>query len=113
LTRVVAIVIAVAVTAAPLRRAGRAHDVATAARAAARGDHFLRDAVPSAGFARQPEDTTDDFFLPNEKDTSDLLWEVAAWVIGAAIVAYFIIKVFLEDEPDDTDNGSQPKPDPF
>jgi hypothetical protein len=63
--------------------------------------YFLRDAVPSSGFAVEPEDTTDDYFLPEEKDTKTLAWEIAAWVVGAAIVGFFIIKVFIEeDEPE-------------
>jgi hypothetical protein len=67
--------------------------------------YFLRDAVPSAGFAAEPEDTTDEFSLPEEKDTKKLVWEIAAWVVGAAIVGFFIIKVFIEeDEPEPTDD---------
>ena len=79
------------------------------------GNHFLRDAVPTAGFAAQPEDSTeeDEEFLPEEKDTKKLVWEIAAWVIGAALVAFFIIKVFIEEEPDESDNGGGTKPDPF
>ena len=73
--------------------------------------YFLRDAVPSAGFAAEPEDTTDDYFLPEEKDTKKLVWEIAAWVVGAAIVAFFIIKVFIEeDEPEPTDDGNGKDP---
>jgi hypothetical protein len=75
--------------------------------------YFLRDAVPSAGFAVEPEDTTDDAFLPEEKSTKQLVWEITAWVVGAAIVAYFIIKVFIEedtDEDDDDDGGTKPPP---
>ena len=75
--------------------------------------YFLRDAVPSAGFAVEPEDTTEDDFLPEEKDTKKLVWEIAAWVVGAAIVAFFIIKVFIEeDEPDNSgdDDGKDEPP---
>jgi hypothetical protein len=73
--------------------------------------HFLRDAVPSAGFAAEPEDTTDDYFLPEEKDTKKLVWEIAAWVVGAAIVGFFIIKVFIEeDAPEPTDDGNGKNP---
>ncbi len=75
--------------------------------------YFLRDAVPSAGFASAPEDTTDPF-LPEEKDTSKLVWEIAAWVVGAALVALFIIKVFIEEDPDEPPDtgGGKPIPDP-
>lgn len=73
--------------------------------------YFLRDAVPSAGFAVEPEDTTDDYFLPEEKDTKKLVWEIAAWVVGAAIVGFFIIKVFIEeDEPEPVDDGNGKNP---
>jgi hypothetical protein len=75
-------------------------------------EHFLRDAVPSAGFAAEPEDTTDDAFLPEEKDTKKLVWEIAAWVVGAALVAFFIIKVFIQEEPDEPDDGGGTKPPP-
>lgn len=75
--------------------------------------HFLRDAVPSAGFAAAPEDTTDDEFLPEEEDTKKLIWDIAAWVVGAALVAFFIIKVFIEEEPDEPAGGGSTKPDPF
>lgn len=75
-------------------------------------DHFLRDGVPSAGFAVQPEDTTEDIFLPEEKDTKKLIWEIAAWVVGAALVAFFIIKVFIEKEQDQPTDGSNGKPHP-
>jgi hypothetical protein len=75
--------------------------------------YFLRDAVPSAGFASEPEDTTDDAFLPEEKSTKQLVWEIAAWVVGAALVAFFIIKVFIEEDTDeDDDDGGTTKPPP-
>lgn len=94
---------------APLPRASNDPPVTVAANA-----HFLRDAVPAAGFAHAPEDTTeDDPFLSEEKDTSQLVWEIAAWVVGAALVAFFIIKVFIEEDPDETDEGGSTKPDPF
>ncbi len=90
----------------------RAADDAPAA--ASTRSHFLRDAVPAAGFTYQPEDTTEeDPFLPEEKDTSQLVWEIAAWVVGMALVAFFIIKVFIEEEPDETDEEGGTKPDPF
>jgi len=113
-------VLAIAIVTAPLPRA-RARG-ATPARAgkspipASTSTHFLRDAVPTAGFASQPEDTTDedeDEFLPEEKDTSKLVWEIAAWVVGAALVAFFIIKVFIEEDTEEEEDGGGTKPDPF
>lgn len=115
--KVVAVTVSIALVCAPLpatRAATKANDGrSTAATATAPvrasqpsvlippSNYFLRDAVPSSGFAVEPEDTTDDYFLPEEKDTKKLAWEIAAWVIGAAIVGYFIIKVFIEeDEPE-------------
>ncbi len=79
----------------------------------ASNSYFLRDAVPASGFTSEPEDSTDEAFLPEEEDTSKLVWSIAAWVVGAAIVAFFIIKVFIEEEPDEPDDGGNPKPDPF
>jgi hypothetical protein len=126
----VAITVSVAIVAAPLPRAmAGARNATGVYTKSARPDssapapprtipvtnteYFLRDAVPTAGFAVEPEDTTDDAFLPEEKDTSTLVWEIAAWVVGAALIAFFIIEVFIKDdteEPEDDDGG---KPDPF
>lgn len=108
-------VLTVAIVAAPWPRA-RAHTVrrTTAPITATVSSHFLRDAVPSAGFAAAPEDTTDeDEFLPEEESTSKLVWDIAAWVVGAALVAFFIIKVFIEEDEDEGDDGGGTKPDPF
>ena len=108
-------VLAVAIVAAPWPRA-RAHtEPRTAAPLSATvPSHFLRDAVPSAGFAAAPEDTTDeDEFLPDEENTSKLVWDIAAWVVGAALVAFFIIKVFIEEDEEEGDDGGGTKPDPF
>jgi hypothetical protein len=105
-----ALVLAVCVTmvVAPLPRASN-DPVPVAA-----NTHFLRDGVPAAGFAYAPEDTTEeDPFLPEEKDTSQLVWEIAAWVVGAALVAFFIIKVFIEEDPDEPEEEGGTKPDPF
>ncbi len=123
-------VVCTAVVAAPWPRASRAHaPVASAVSAApsapsdssrardqlapSSNPHFLRDAVAGAGFAAAPEDTTDDEFLPEEHDTKKLIWDITAWVIGAALVAFFIIKVFIEKDPDESDGGGSTKPDPF
>ena len=119
--KVVAVTVSIAVVCAPLpvdcaaTKARDGSDRATDAKQtpAARpsvltppSNYFLRDAVPSSGFAIEPEDTTDDFFLPEEKDTKKLVWEIAAWVVGAVIVGFFIIKVFIEeDEPAPPDDG--------
>jgi hypothetical protein len=92
-------VLSMALVTAPLPRAhasGTAHGKRPPV--ASTTTHFLRDAVPTAGFAAAPEDTTDeDEFLPEEEDTSKLVWDIAAWVVGAALVAFFIIKVFKPD----------------
>ena len=109
------VVLSIALVTAPLPRA-RASSTANSKRppVAATATHFLRDAVPTAGFAAAPEDTTDeDEFLPEEEDTSKLVWDIAAWVVGAAIVAFFIIKVFIEEDQDEEDDGGGTKPDPF
>ncbi len=127
--RVLAIVLCVTTVAAPWPRAARAASPAAAPAHAAPLDsgapatrdtvpiptqpHFLRDAVPSAGFASAPEDTTDEGFLPEEHNTRKLVWDIAAWVVGAALVAFFIIKVFIEKDPDQPSGGGGTKPDPF
>lgn len=75
------------------------------------GDHFLRDAIPASSYAAEPPDTTDDdFILPEEKSKKQLAKEIAVWVIVAAFVAFFIVKVFIEEdnEPaEEDDNGKQ------
>jgi len=80
-------------------------------------EYFLRDAIPAVSFASEPPDTTDeedDFFLPEQKDTSKLVREIAAWLIAASMVAFFIIKVFIEEDPEesDGDGGGKDYPDP-
>jgi hypothetical protein len=78
-------------------------------------DHFLRDAVASAGFAAQPPDTVDDdFFLPEETDKKKLYRDIAVFVIAAAFVAFFIIKVFIEkdEEPAEDDGNGKDIPPP-
>ena len=108
-------VLSVAIVAAPLPRVRASTARERTSPVVAPSSHFLRDAVPVAGFAAAPEDTTDeDEFLPEEEDTSKLVWEIAAWVVGAALVAFFIIKVFIEEDTDeDDDGGGSTKPDPF
>jgi hypothetical protein len=120
--KVVAVTVCIALVCAPLpvsraatdERSRRASDATSAQPPVLTppSSTFLRDAVPASGFAVEPEDTTDDYFLPEEKDTGQLVWEIAAWVVGAAIVAYFIIKVFIEeDEPEPTeDDGGKDVP---
>jgi hypothetical protein len=69
-------------------------------------EHFLRDSIPAANAAIDPPDTTDEgFTLPEEKSKKQLAKEIAVWVITAAFVAYFIVKVFIEK-----DNSSSPPP---
>jgi hypothetical protein len=111
----IVVVLSIAIVTAPWPRA-RASGTRNSQRPpiASTSTHFLRDAVPAAGFAAAPEDTTDeDEFLPEEEDTSKLVWDIAAWVVGAAIVAFFIIKVFIEEDQDEEEGGGGTKPDPF
>ncbi len=99
----------VTVVMAPLPRASNDPPVPVAT-----NTHFLRDAVPASGFAAAPEDTIeDDPFLDEEKDTSQLVWEITAWIVGAALVAFFIIKVFIEEDPEEPEDEGGTKPDPF
>jgi hypothetical protein len=124
--RFVAIALCVTLLAAPWPRSSRASSAPPPKAADPSADsstrdtiplptnpHFLRDAVPTAGFASEPEDSTDDEFLPEEGNTKKLVWDIAAWVVGAALVAFFIIKVFIEEEPDEPETGGGTKPDPF
>lgn len=105
----------IALIAAPMPRASGAarRDDARNTPAKPVTEHFLRDAVPTAGFASEPEDTTDDFFLPEEQDTKKLVWEIAAWVVGATLVAFFIIKVFIEEDTEEPEDDGGGKPGPF
>ena len=77
---------------------------------------LLRDAVPAAGFVAPPPDTTedDDFFLPEETDRKKLVQDIAVFVIVAAFVAVFIIKVFIEkdEEPAAAPPNGKPIPPP-
>lgn len=78
-------------------------------------DHFLRDSIPATSFAAaQPDTTDDDFVLPEEKDKKQLAKEIAVWVIAAAFVAFFIVKVFIEedDEPAADDGNGKDVPPP-
>jgi hypothetical protein len=80
-----------------------------------RSDHFLRDAIPAATFAAaQPDTTADDFVLPEEKSKGQIAKEIAVWVLAAAFVAFFIVKVFIEndDEPVSSDDGGKDVPPP-
>jgi hypothetical protein len=74
-------------------------------------DHFLRDALPATIMASDPPDTTGDgFVLPEEKSKKKLAKEIAVFVIVAAFVAYFIVKVFIEKDNQSADTGSNGKP---
>jgi hypothetical protein len=75
------------------------------------GDHFLRDAIPAAVTASDPPDTTEDgFTLPDEKSKKKLTKEIVMWVVVAAFVAYFIVKVFIEKDDASSDSGNNGKP---
>jgi len=57
------------------------------------------------------QDTTE-YDFPEEEDQKRLWRDVALWVIVAGFVAFFVIKVFLEGEKDETeeDEGGKPIP---
>ena len=64
------------------------------------------------GYAAQPDSTEDEFEFPEDKE-SHLARDITIFVIVSAFVAFFIIKVFLEgdtDETDSTDGGGKPIP---
>jgi hypothetical protein len=74
-------------------------------------DHYLRDAVALAGFVPEPPDTVseDDFVLPEETDNKKLYRDIAVFVVASAFVAFFIIKVFIEEDEEPADDGSNGK----
>jgi hypothetical protein len=119
--RIVAAVVclAILVTGLPPSRARAAGGEAPAATAppaesGAEVSYLLRDAVPASSFVAAPPDTTDedDFFLPEETDHKKLVRDIAVFVIVTAFVAYFIIKVFIEKDPDPPPDDSNGKPIP-
>jgi hypothetical protein len=61
--------------------------------------------VAAPGFAARDAldwayaDTTD-YEFPEDEERKHLWRDVALWVVVAGFVAYFVIKVFLEEEPD-------------
>ena len=72
---------------------------------------------PSAGFvsAGALQDTTElDFPEEEEKDRKQLIKDIGVFVVVAAFVGYFIIKVFLEGDTDETpaDDDGKIIPDP-
>jgi hypothetical protein len=74
-------------------------------------DHFLRDSIPATMAASDPPDTTEDgFTLPEEKSKKQITKEIVMWVIVAAFVAFFIVKVFIEKDNSSTDSGNNGKP---
>ena len=73
-------------------------------------DHFLRDSIPATSAALDPPDTTDDdFVLPEEKEKKKLAKEIAVWLIAAAFVAFFIVKVFIEKDDEPSKDGGNGK----
>jgi hypothetical protein len=55
------------------------------------------------GFYHQPDST--ETMLFEEEEERNLIKEITVWVIGAAFVGYFIVKVFLEGDEE------EPEPD--
>ncbi|HEX6790115.1 MAG TPA: hypothetical protein VF247_02285 [Candidatus Krumholzibacteria bacterium] len=91
-----------------------APDPAPAPAPRAGSEHFLRDAIPAASFAAaEPDTTDDDFVLPEEKSRSQLVKEIAVWVLAAAFVAFFIVKVFIQEDDEPADDGNNGKPIPL
>lgn len=57
------------------------------------------------GLQSYSDPDTTDFEFPDEEN-KHLVRDVTVWVIASAFVAYFIIKVFLEeDEPEEEEEG--------
>jgi hypothetical protein len=50
---------------------------------------------------------TSEFQFP-EDDSETLVRDITVWVIASAFVAYFIIKVFLEEEDDEPEDEGPP-----
>lgn len=89
----------------------RVQSATSADDAAPAADHFLRDAIPvTLAAATPPDSTDDDFVLPEEKGKKQLVKEIALFVVVAAFVAYFIVKVFIEEDNSSTESGSNGKP---
>ncbi len=55
------------------------------------------------GYAAQPDSTEDEFEFP-EDEGSHLARDITVFVIASVFIAFFIIKVFLEGDTDETDN---------
>lgn len=72
-------------------------------------EHFLRDAVPASSALAPPDTTDDDFVLPEEKSKGQIAKEIAIWTIAAAMVAFFIVKVFIEKDKTTSSGGSNGK----
>jgi hypothetical protein len=96
-----------AVGAGTLRRgADSASDAA--AMATENGASIVDSAVPELAFgalaATEPPDSSE-FEFPDDGN-KHLVRDITVWVIASAFVAYFIIKVFLEEDEDEpVDDG--------
>jgi hypothetical protein len=71
----------------------------------------LRHAIPATGGFAQPDSTEFDF---PEDENKHLVRDITVFLIASVFVAYFIIKVFLEEDKteDDGDDGGNGKPPP-
>jgi hypothetical protein len=121
LNRVVAVVLCVTVVvtglsplpagAAGAERAARPGATPPGSLEGTQVSYRLRDAVPASSLVAAPPDTTeDDFFLPEETDNKNLVRDITVFVIVTAFVAYFIIKVFIENDPDPPPDDTNGKP---
>jgi hypothetical protein len=56
-------------------------------------------------------DTTE-YEFPEEEENAKMWRDVVLWVVVAGFVAFFVIKVFLEGETDESEGGGSGKPEP-
>jgi hypothetical protein len=62
----------------------------------------------SLGFASLLSDTTQTLYV-EEEEHRNLVKEIIVWFIGAAFVGYFVVKVFLQGDTDETPQPKQGK----
>lgn len=115
LKQTLAVVLTVALIIYTLPRPVRAQSVQAAASAADVGatshattvatvEPLLRIALAPAATSGFAQADSTEFEFPAE-DRSHLARDITIFVIVSVFVAFFIIKVFIEDEPDEPDDG--------